>query len=261
MKIKIIVLCLFLVLSIFVTQKVEAVSGSCSYHGGADCSAGADYDGSVICNDGWRDSSVGYYETSICRSTDIPLCVYPVGFGCTDESSYNSRRAMWARSGYPDTMLSNLQECRNQIDEYNRLKSEYDSCLYKMMNPTPYPTPVATPFPTPTPYYDPCPEGWINLKSLNLCLNPTTPTPVPSVTLTPSPTELFKDLFKNSTPTPAPKPKAIPKVTPVPKIKPAMPPSISPEPTATIEASKEVSVSSNNALTKIFKIFRKIKFW
>ncbi|KKT28768.1 MAG: hypothetical protein UW14_C0003G0016 [Candidatus Yanofskybacteria bacterium GW2011_GWA2_44_10] len=261
MKIKIIVLYLFLVLSIFVTQKVEAVSGACSYHGGVDCGAGPDYDGSVICNDGWRDSSVGYYGTSMCRSSDIPLCVYPVGIGCTDESSYNSMRAMWARSGYPDTMLSNLQECRNQIDEYNRLKAEYDSCLYRMMNPTPYPTPILTPLPTATPYYDPCPEGWINLKSLNLCIKPATPTPIPLVTPTPTPTELFKDLFKNYSSTPAPKPKVTPKVTLTPKIRPTMSPSINPEPTATIEARKEALVSNNNTLTRVFNLFKKIKFW
>ena len=35
-------------------------SGACSYHGGVDCTAGPDTDGSVICNDGWRNSSVTY---------------------------------------------------------------------------------------------------------------------------------------------------------------------------------------------------------
>lgn len=34
--------------------------GACSHHNGVNCSAGADDDGSVICNDGWRDSSVSY---------------------------------------------------------------------------------------------------------------------------------------------------------------------------------------------------------
>jgi len=34
--------------------------GACSSHGGVNCSAGADSDGSVICVDGWRDSSVTY---------------------------------------------------------------------------------------------------------------------------------------------------------------------------------------------------------
>lgn len=36
--------------------------GACSHHGGVNCGAGPDSDGSVICNDGWRDSSVGYSE-------------------------------------------------------------------------------------------------------------------------------------------------------------------------------------------------------
>ena len=37
-----------------------ATTGACSSHGGVDCSAGPDYDGSVICEDGWKESSVGY---------------------------------------------------------------------------------------------------------------------------------------------------------------------------------------------------------
>ena len=39
-------------------------SGACSWHEGVDYSAGADWDGSVICNDGWRNSSVSYYSIS-----------------------------------------------------------------------------------------------------------------------------------------------------------------------------------------------------
>src|SRR3989338_7570331 len=256
MKIKIILVLGFLVL--LIASNANAISGACSYHGGVDCSAGSDYDGSVICNDGWRESSVGYYETSMCRSSNIPLCVYPVGIGCTTESDYSSKRALWARSGYPDTELSNLQECRNQIDKYNRSKAEYDTCLYKMMSPTPYPTLAPTPPPTPTPYYNPCPDGWINLKSLNLCINPATPTPSPIITASPTPTELFKDLFKDSKPSATPRPKATPKIVPAQKLKPTMFPSINPKPSATTELAKETPVA-NNALTKIVKIFRKIK--
>lgn len=37
-----------------------STQGACSHHDGVDCSAGPDDDGSVICNDGWRDSSVSY---------------------------------------------------------------------------------------------------------------------------------------------------------------------------------------------------------
>ena len=35
-------------------------SGACSSHGGVNCALGPDVDGSVICNDGWTDSSVEY---------------------------------------------------------------------------------------------------------------------------------------------------------------------------------------------------------
>jgi len=37
-----------------------AVPGACGEHGGVDCSAGPDIDGSVICMDGYRGSSIKY---------------------------------------------------------------------------------------------------------------------------------------------------------------------------------------------------------
>ncbi len=37
-----------------------ASAGACSGHGGVDCAAGPDSDGSVICMDGWKGSSVAY---------------------------------------------------------------------------------------------------------------------------------------------------------------------------------------------------------
>lgn len=43
-----------------------AVSGACSGHGGVSCSAGQDSDGSVICVDGWRNSSVSYASMLNC---------------------------------------------------------------------------------------------------------------------------------------------------------------------------------------------------
>lgn len=48
--------------------------GACSWHGGVNCSAGSDYDGSVICKDGWRDSSVGYRDVCMdsCSSGYTP---------------------------------------------------------------------------------------------------------------------------------------------------------------------------------------------
>ncbi|HLC20441.1 MAG TPA: hypothetical protein VJK72_05960, partial [Candidatus Nanoarchaeia archaeon] len=62
-------------------EKAEASigSGACSWHNGVDCNAGSDGDGSVICHDGWRDSSVGFYS----------VCDKGCPYGFTDE--YNKR--------------------------------------------------------------------------------------------------------------------------------------------------------------------------
>ncbi|MBP9869059.1 hypothetical protein KBC59_00670 [Patescibacteria group bacterium] len=49
-------------------------SGACSYHGGVDCGAGWDYDGSVICVDGTADSSVMYSSVIKCKENPTPLC-------------------------------------------------------------------------------------------------------------------------------------------------------------------------------------------
>lgn len=50
-------------------------SGACSWHDGVDCTRGEDSDGSVICDDGWRDSSVSFdavcYDQSIIKSISL----------------------------------------------------------------------------------------------------------------------------------------------------------------------------------------------
>lgn len=46
----------------------QAVEGTCSWHGGVSCSAGADWDGSAICKDGWRDSSEAYTDQVACKN-------------------------------------------------------------------------------------------------------------------------------------------------------------------------------------------------
>lgn len=44
---------------------------TCSTHGGIDCQAGADQDGSVVCSDGFRDSSERHIFS--CKSTKIDV--------------------------------------------------------------------------------------------------------------------------------------------------------------------------------------------
>lgn len=50
---------------------VHATSGACSGHGGVDCSLGQDSDGSVICVDGWRNSSVSYASMVKCAGYSV----------------------------------------------------------------------------------------------------------------------------------------------------------------------------------------------
>ncbi len=51
-----------------------ASTGACSGHDGVDCLAGPDTDGSVLCIDGWNDSSVDYNEIrSVCTDTFTPF--------------------------------------------------------------------------------------------------------------------------------------------------------------------------------------------
>ncbi len=67
---KLLKLCLFystvMLLLFTLSFSVNATSGCCSGHGGVNCDAGPDSDGSVICNDGWKDSSCSYSSMSKC---------------------------------------------------------------------------------------------------------------------------------------------------------------------------------------------------
>ncbi|MBF0291968.1 MAG: fibronectin type III domain-containing protein, partial [Nitrospinae bacterium] len=54
----------------------DSGQGACSDHGGVNCSAGQDSDGSVICNDGWLDSTVQYS----CSNSSLPA---PTGVTAT----------------------------------------------------------------------------------------------------------------------------------------------------------------------------------
>ncbi len=158
---------LFLVFSISNTSLVSADAGACSYHGGVSCSAGADWDGSVICNDGWKDSSVSYSSMSSCQNTKtscpmyLPQAEYDKqkqevessiskvesstqtmcqGFLSTDEGRneqtyqicVKSRQSMMNIAGSVSAGLyANTTDCEDakaKQTEYN--KTKYNSCLY-----------------------------------------------------------------------------------------------------------------------------------
>lgn|GEM_PF-1433267 len=57
---------------LFFPQSVQAKSGCCSGHGGVSCSAGAQGNGDVICNDAWTGSSCSYSEMAMCEGSSAP---------------------------------------------------------------------------------------------------------------------------------------------------------------------------------------------
>lgn len=58
-------------LSLPITVSATTGSGACSWHGGVNCNAGADWDGSVLCNDpGWKDSTVSYEDVCATESAN-----------------------------------------------------------------------------------------------------------------------------------------------------------------------------------------------
>lgn len=71
----------FFALSLFSLTPISfATSGACSGHGGVSCASGPDSDGSVICNDGWRNSSVSYSSMVMCgggSSYTVPTITIP----------------------------------------------------------------------------------------------------------------------------------------------------------------------------------------
>lgn len=62
---------LFALPFLLIPSIVFATSGACSGHGGVSCASGADNDGSVICNDGWRNSSVSYSSMKMCGGSPV----------------------------------------------------------------------------------------------------------------------------------------------------------------------------------------------
>lgn len=58
---------LLLLILLTIPSTSFATSGTCSYHGGVNCYAGSDWDGSAICNDGWRDSSELFLSVIMCN--------------------------------------------------------------------------------------------------------------------------------------------------------------------------------------------------
>lgn len=108
-------------------QTVFATSGACSNHGGVYCSRGPDSDGSVVCNDGWKDSSVGYYEMKECNNS----CPFYVRKKTYDEyKNYLEDKIQEVKNGNQDLCNSIYQDHLVMIQE------NYDSCVKNMQSIT-----------------------------------------------------------------------------------------------------------------------------
>lgn len=57
---------------------VSARSGCCSGHNGVNCTAGAQANGNVICNDGWTGSSCLYSEMVMCGGSSTSTSTQPI---------------------------------------------------------------------------------------------------------------------------------------------------------------------------------------
>lgn len=107
-----------------------ATSGACSSHGGVNCSAQISRYDKVICNDGWTNSSVYYYQADECQTSS---CTPPSGSGCRTESDYSAKQVQLnSQGGYLGYTASHegvLQQCRDEINSYQSALQSYNNCL------------------------------------------------------------------------------------------------------------------------------------
>ncbi len=91
--------------------------------------AGADQNGYAVCNDGWS-SSVSYFAMSECQtSIPIPRCVSPTIIGCFSADEYSRLRTGCAATGSMSVCQSTLDQCQQQIDEYNKEEAAFNQCM------------------------------------------------------------------------------------------------------------------------------------
>ncbi len=106
-----------------------ATSGACSSHGGVSCASGPDRDGSVICNDGWADSSVSYSSMSMCHTQSSCPTYLPQSDYNSLVNSYNgiiqeAQQKMQASSKSRQSLCISAN-----TQEYRRAQDNYASCM------------------------------------------------------------------------------------------------------------------------------------
>lgn len=125
-----------LLVSLFFPFFTFASSGACSGHGGVSCSLSNSFS-SVVCNDGWTDSSTSYYNLQECKA--VPCDPAAVG-------AYSSRQGMGG-SGMDSAAVA---ACNQFNQNLNAQKSVSSYVPVIIPPPVLKPTPVPTPLPTPS---------------------------------------------------------------------------------------------------------------
>lgn len=93
-------------------------AGACSSHGGISCSSGADTDGSVICQDGWRDSSVMYRNADICHSDDIVSNAYRLVINDSYQSYEKYKQYGENSCGYIAAVIESFERMENLLKSF-----------------------------------------------------------------------------------------------------------------------------------------------
>lgn len=116
-------ICFNLIILFLLPFSVKAdMTGACSSHDGVDLNIGSDSDGSVICNDGWANSSVLYIPQSPIQPTT-----------CADQSEVVALQSHLISSGssqYASISSDGLiQACQSSVNQYQASLNNYQTQL------------------------------------------------------------------------------------------------------------------------------------
>ena len=113
-----------------------AESGACSSHGGVNCAYGIDTDGSVACNDGWKESTTSYLFTVMCENgPSITLTEY-IRQGRTvpqERLSYDEAYNSCMNSNYKDlNLVGRMNACTKKasVESSKTYCPKYSSVYY-----------------------------------------------------------------------------------------------------------------------------------
>lgn len=107
---------------------VSASSGACSYHGGVDCARTDFSDGSVVCNDGWKDSKIMFNDMLKCnQKTSCPLYLDDQGYSLL-KTSYEGYINSIKKSS-ADSCIQEQQRKINYISQSEDICRKYETSL------------------------------------------------------------------------------------------------------------------------------------